>query len=70
MGKSEDYRCENDERLLFNQGRDGEISHMHHSQLQLHNKTLLLYKQADITVFRLPMAEWLVYSAIISTGEV
>ena len=29
-----------------------------------------LYNRADIAVFRLPMAEWLVYSAIISTGEV
>ena len=34
-------------------GRDGEDSHMHHSQLQLHNKTILLYKQANPTVFRL-----------------
>ena len=39
-------------------GRDGEDSHMHHSQLQLPNKTILLYKQAKITGFRLPMAEW------------
>ena len=39
-------------------GRDGEDSHMHHSQLQLPNKPILLYKQGNITVFRLPMAEW------------
>ena len=52
------------------EGRDGEDSHMHHSQLQLPNKTLSLYKQANITVFRLPMAEWLVCSAIISIGEI
>ena len=28
-----------------------------------------LHKRADNTVFLLPMAEWLLYSAIISTGE-